>query len=161
MLSCEQHLDNLLRHIDLVRQAGVLLGKRLMEQGRKDFGRILIARCYEHDKSKFYGIEWRFLHAGNDVPEDDLKLAITQHTETNSHHPEFHGGFNNMPEMDIAEMVCDWYARSQEFGTGFRDWITETAVERFHMDTKSERFGWVMNFVNILLQDSFVKVNNV
>lgn len=158
MLSCEQHLDNLLRHIDMVRQAGVLLGKRLIEQGRKDFGRLLIAKVYEHDSSKFYGIEWKYLHAGNDVAVEDLERAIKQHVETNSHHPEYWGGFHNMPEIAVAEMVCDWYARSQEFGTGLRAWIKETAIERFHIDTSSEQYGWVEQFVDLILEGSFVKV---
>jgi len=157
MLTVEEHLDNLVRHIDLVRQAGLLLGKRLMAQGRKDFGRLLIARCYEHDVSKFKGIEWRFLHAGKDVPKEDLQRAIQQHQETNSHHPEYHGGFENMGELDVAEMVCDWYARSQEFGTGLRDWIKNTAIERFHIDTTSEKYAWVESFVNTMLEDSFAR----
>ncbi len=157
MLSCEQHLDNLLKHIDMVRQAGVLLGKRLMEHGRKDFGRLLIGKCYEHDKSKFYGIEWRYLHAGNDVPKQELERAIKQHVETNAHHPEYWGGIENMPEIAVAEMVCDWYARSQEFGTGLRDWIKDVAIERFHIDTESEQYAWIEKFVDLILQDAFVR----
>lgn len=157
MLSCEQHLDNLLRHIDMVRQAGVLLGKRLIEQGRKDFGRLLIGKVYEHDTSKFYGIEWRYLHAGNDVDLEDLERAVKQHTETNSHHPEYWGSFQNMPEIAVAEMVCDWYARSQEFGTSLRGWIKDTAIERFKIDSASEQYLWVEKYVNLLLEDSFVR----
>ena len=94
MLSCEQHLDNLVRHIDMVRQIGFLLGKRLMEKGRKDFGRLLIGKCYQHDASKFHGIEWKYLHAGSDISKDDLEKAVKQHVETNSHHPEYWGGEN-------------------------------------------------------------------
>lgn len=158
MLNCEQHLDNLIRHIDMVRQAGVLLGRRLMERGRKDFGRLLIAKCYQHDVSKFYGIEWKYLHAGNDVPKIELDRAVTQHVETNQHHPEFWGGIENMPEIAVAEMVADWYARSQEFGTGLRSWITDKAIERFDIDTESEQYAWIMDFVDLLLEGSFVKV---
>jgi hypothetical protein len=157
MFSYEEHLDNLVRHIDLVRQAGLLLGKRLMSQGRKDFGRLLIARCYEHDVSKFKGIEWRFLHAGKSIDKEDLERAVQQHQETNSHHPEYHGGVENMGEMDVAEMVCDWYARSQEFGTGLRDWINNCAIERFKIDKDSEQYRWVVSFVDILLEDTFVR----
>lgn len=157
MLTCEEHLDNLVRHIDLVRQAGLLLGKRLMARGRKDFGRLLIARCYEHDVSKFKGIEWKYLHAGKDVPKEDLERAVLQHQETNSHHPEYHGGFENMGELDVAEMVCDWYARSQEFGTGLRDWVKNSAVSRFKIDTASEQYTWVNNFIDLLLEDHFVR----
>lgn len=159
MLSCEQHLDNLIRHIDMVRQAGVLMGKRLMERGEKDFGRLLIAKCYEHDVTKFYGIEWKYLHAGNDVPKAELERAVQQHVATNPHHPEYWGGLEYMPRIAVAEMVCDWLARSQEFGTGLRDWITEVACERFDIDTESEQYVWIMSFVDIVLEDAFVRSN--
>lgn len=156
-LSPLEHLDNLVRHIDLVRGACLLLGKRLIAQGRLEFGRILIARGFEHDVSKFSGIEWDYLHAGRNVPRDQLDMAIRQHVRTNSHHPEYWGGIENMPEIAVAEMVCDWYARSQEFGTGLREWITSQAVERFHIDLEGERYAWVQQFVGLLLVDHFVR----
>lgn len=156
-LSPQEHLDNLVRHIDLVRGACVLLGKRLMAQGRQEFGRILIARGFQHDVSKFSGIEWDYLHAGRDVPKDELELAVRQHVRTNSHHPEYWGGIENMPEIAVAEMVCDWYARSQEFGTGLRDWITTHAVERFNIAPEGEKYDWVQRFVELLLEDHFVR----
>lgn len=156
-LSPQEHLDNLVRHIDLVRGACLLLGKRLMAQGRQEFGRILIARGFEHDVSKFSGIEWDYLHAGRDVPKEQLELAVRQHTRTNSHHPEYWGGLENMPEIAVAEMVCDWYARGQEFGTGLREWITTQAIERFQIDTAGEQYGWIQKFVALLLEDHFVR----
>src|SRR6185369_7717232 len=100
MLTVEDHLNNLVRHIELVREACLLLGKRLIsEEGRKEFGRILIGNGFVHDASKFAGIEWEYLHAGKDVPKEKLELAIRQHTLTNPHHPEYWGGFENMPEI--------------------------------------------------------------
>jgi hypothetical protein len=155
MLTPEQHLDDLVRHIELVRGACLLLGKRLMAQGRCDFGRLLVARGFTHDASKFSGIEWDYLHAGPNVPAELIELAMRQHTRTNPHHPEYWGGFENMPEISVAEMVCDWYARSAEFGTGLRDWIRTTAIERYQIDTDGERFRWVQDFVNLLLEHSF------
>src|SRR5438309_8877509 len=118
MLTPEEHLDNLIRHIQLVQGAGLLLGKRLIRRGEADFGRLLIARVFVHDATKFYGVEWKYLHAGKDVPEDQLALAIQQHRETNQHHPEYWSGLHRMPDIAVAEMVCDCYARAQEFGTG-------------------------------------------
>jgi hypothetical protein len=157
MYTAEEHLDNLVRHIDMVRSAGLLLGKRLMCQGRKEFGRILIGNVYVHDASKFSGIEWDYLHAGPDSPKEKLDLAVKQHTHTNSHHPEFWGGVDNMPEICIAEMVCDWYARGMEFGTGLRDWINDVAIERYNINTESYKYKQLVGFVNLLLQDSFVR----
>jgi hypothetical protein len=160
VFTAEEHLDNLVRHIDLVRQAGVLLGRRIMARGQRgdeEFGRILIGKVYVHDASKFAGIEWKYLHAGKDVPKEQLDLAIQQHVETNDHHPEFHGGFHQMPDVCIAEMVCDWYARAMEFGTGLRDWIENQAVQRFNIDTDSPEYKRLQEFVDILLEDSFVR----
>jgi Family of unknown function (DUF5662) len=157
VFTAEEHLDNLVRHIDLVRQGGVLLGRRLVARGQKEFGRILIGNVYVHDASKFSGIEWDYLHAGKDVPRDKLDLAVKQHVTTNSHHPEYWGGFENMPDIAIAEMVCDWYARAMEFGTGLRDWIAETAVDKFKIKLNSPEYKKVQEFVGILLEDSFVR----
>jgi len=158
MFSPEEHLDNLVRHIDLVREACLLLGKRLMSQGREDFGRLLIARGFVHDASKFHGIEWDFLHAGPEVAAEGLRLAITQHRRTNSHHPEYWGGIDNMPEICVAEMVCDWYARSQEFGTGLREWIDKEAVPKYCLSRDSEAYRWIQGFIDVLLRSSFGRV---
>lgn len=157
MLSLEEHLDNLIRHIDLVRNACILLGKRLIKQDKVDLGRMLIARGFKHDNSKFYGIEWSYLHAGNDIPKENLEFAISQHVATNDHHPEFHSGIENMSEICLCEMVCDWYARSQEFGTGLRDWIDEVALAKFAIKKNSKTHKNIMKYVNLLLEDSFVK----
>jgi hypothetical protein len=62
-----------------------------------------------------------------------------------------------MPEIAVAEMVCDWYARSHEFGTSLRDWIKTEAVDRFKIDLESEQYKWINSFVNILLEDRFVR----
>jgi hypothetical protein len=126
-----------------------------MRGGEKEFGRLLIARVFVHDASKFYGIEWKYLHAGNDVPPEQLELAITQHRETNEHHPEYWGGVNRMPELAVAEMVCDWYARAQEFGTGLRDWIKTHALDRFQIGKGSLQYQWIMKFVDLLLEGPF------
>ena len=157
MLTPEEHLDNLVRHIELVREAGLLLGKRLMRRGEEEFGRRLIARVFVHDASKFYGAEWKYLHAGKDVPPDQLALAVAQHRETNQHHPEYWGGLHRMPEIAVAEMVCDWYARAQEFGTGLRDWIGGPATERFRIDPGSPQHRWITGFVDLLLEDHFIR----
>ncbi len=152
----EQHLDNLLRHIELVREAGILLGKRLMAQGRPDFGRLLIAKVHEHDLSKFFGIEWEFLHRPKEaVNKVDLERAIKQHQNTNRHHPEYHGGFDKMDEIDVAEFVCDVYARSTEFGTSVRDWIESKAVIRYNINTDGDRYRWLQAFLKLLLDEPF------
>ncbi len=155
MFDIERHLEDLTGHIGMVRDAGLKLGGRLIDQGRTDFGRLLIARCHTHDASKFYGVEWDYLHVGPDVDKTMLLLAIKQHTSTNSHHPEFHGGVANMPELDVAEMVCDCYARSQERGTAIREWFTKEAVQKYNIDLEGRQWKWINNFLDLLLLSSF------
>ena len=132
-------------------------GQAADRRDRQELGRILIAHGFTHDASKFQGIEWEYLHAGRDVPKDCLELAMKHHTRTNPHHPEYWGGFEQMPEVYVAEMACDWYARAMEFGTGLRDWIASTAVGRFGIDTNGERYRWLTGFVDMLLEDQFAR----
>lgn len=155
MFTVEQHLDDLTRHIGLVRDACVLMGTRIINRGQIDFGRQLIGRGHIHDASKFQGIEWQYLHVGSDVDGNMMNLAIHQHVTTNTHHPECHGGIQNMPKIDVAEMVCDCYSRSQEFGTNIREWFTKVAVEKYNIDLEGKQWKWIQEFLNVLLQSSF------
>ncbi len=155
MLTIEDHIDNLVRHINLVREACLLLGTRLIKAGEENFGRLLIAKGFQHDVSKFYGVEWDFLHAGKDVPKKQLELAIKQHVATNDHHPEYHGTFDDMPALCVAEFLCDVYARSQEFGTNLREWIEEDAVKKYEIDTKGDNYKLLNKYLDILLENHF------
>lgn len=153
-LSLVEHLSNLTRHIDLVREACELLGERLIEKGETELAVQLIARGYKHDNSKFHGLEWKFLHQG-EVAGEDLQVAQQAHILNNDHHPEFWGTIHSMPDVAVAEMVADWYARSQEFGTSLRDWIEEKALEKYEFKKSDEIFGKIMVFVDLLLVNYF------
>lgn len=152
-----EHIENLCRHIDLVRENCLLLGKRLIEKGEEQLGVQLIARGYKHDNTKFFGIEFDYLHVGPDVPDKELKYAVDVHQSGNDHHPEYWGGFEEMPRIAVAEMTCDWLARAQEFGTALRDWIDEKAVQKYNINKRGKRYKWIKEFVDLLLQDSFKK----
>jgi hypothetical protein len=154
MLTQAEHLDNLVRHIELVRNNGLVLGKKLISKGQEEFGRILIANCFVHDASKIYGIEWEYLHAGKDVDADKLELAISQHVHTNNHHAEYWGGFEYMPGIAIAEMVCDIHARGQEFGTGTMDWIEDVFIEKYKVK-KDRKYKQMIEFVKMLTENHF------
>ena len=62
-----------------------------------------------------------------------------------------------MPEIAVAEMVCDWYARSQEFGNGLREWIAAQAVEKYQINLAGEQYGWVKRCVELVLEEQFVR----
>jgi hypothetical protein len=147
-----------LRHQRNVEENTLLLGERLIEKGEVQFGIHLITRGRVHDVSKLSGIEFEYLDPKH--PErDKMALAIEQHNRTNDHHPEFWGGIKYMPRHAIAEMVCDWKARSSEFGRSLFDWIEGdadyTAMKRFGFTKDDAIYALIMEFANLLCDQPF------
>lgn len=153
----EEHIADLASHIRRVQDNAMTLATALIERGRSEFARVLLAKASVHDASKWHGIEWQYLHRGPDVDSAGLQAAIDQHQKTNDHHPEYWGGFENMPEICIAEMVCDWLARSQEFATGLREWVQKVAAERYDFHGCRENADLVWEFIEMLLPVKFAK----
>lgn len=110
-------------HISLVQTHMVNLSKIL------PYGKELVERGAKHDESKWSeeemipyiwlthyhkckrdGIKLIYPHG----VEDEIKKAIAHHVTHNRHHHEFHRDPNNMNEIDLIEMACDWTAMSQE-----------------------------------------------
>ena len=151
-----EHIKSLLRHVDNVRDACILLAERLIKQDEVQFARILISNSLLHDASKFKGIEWEDLRVGGD--SDKLKAAYVQHISTNPHHPEYWGGIKNMPRIYIAEMVCDWFARSSEAATDLRAWIKNEAIPKYKMSPQGKTYKVIKEFVDILLDKPLTRI---
>lgn len=125
-----ENLDKItlvLDHIQNVQKNCYKLGLKLIRAGDVEFGRMLIANGQIHDNSKFSGIEFDHLFTGDPLLNDVVK----HHATTNQHHPEYWGGIKKMPDVYIAEMVCDCAARSAEFGTDVRLWFSEKATVKY------------------------------
>lgn len=151
-------IDKIARHITNVQENCVVLGKKLIGLGEIELGRQLIANGFIHDNSKFYGVEWEHLDhytGGETVDKDKLEIAVKNHNHTNKHHPEAWGGIKNMPRLYIAEMVCDWAARSAEFGSSVHDWISGGAMKRFEFNKNTKVYKEIMFFVNLLVDKPF------
>src|SRR5271157_5839234 len=111
----EEKLETLLRHVEEVQKNCQLLGGKLIQAGEFELARRLIAAGFLHDQSKFHGLEW--MHLTKPDSDDELVPAVIQHhVSTNLHHPEYWDCIKNMPQQYLAEMVCDWKARSGELG---------------------------------------------
>ena len=122
----------------------------------------LIARAKVHDASKFGPEEripyvWitefhRCRHGGTpfNYPqgmEGKVNLAIAHHMMTNRHHPEYHADPNDMSDVDLIEMICDWTAMSQEFGQdggSARGWADKTIGIRVHFNDAIREFIYGM-----------------
>lgn len=146
-------LEIILRHKENVRDACERLGKKLIKKGEIDFGIRLIAAGWPHDNSKFFGVEWQGLLQKED--KDLLKNAIINHQLTNSHHPQFFDGIENMPRIALAELVCDLYARAIEFGTNLRDFIDEVYAPKHNLTPRCKISKIIKEFVDLLLEEPF------
>jgi hypothetical protein len=118
----------------------------------------LIERAQIHDASKFGPEEYipyvwlteyhRCRRTGEpfEYPEGvakSVELAIHHHVTTNRHHPEFHADPNDMSDVDLIEMVCDWTAMAQEFdqdGGSARGWADKTIGERVDFNPQKRLF---------------------
>ena len=153
--------EDIIKHKKMVLDNCLLLGEYLISKGKIELGTQLLKRGCEHDNSKFDRDEFRklsqilkqeskqcFTNAQTQLSNDEKK-AIKYHWDHNRHHPEF---FENpseeMTELDIIEMVCDWYARSLQFGTDFIPFIMERQENRFHFSDKC--FAKILKYCNLI-----------
>lgn len=154
MKTVNEKIGDITRHINNVKDNCLLLGDRLINRGKKEQGRLLIANGFIHDNSKFYGVEWDYLNDNTGDPEL-LKIAVSQHTRTNPHHPEYWGGIDAMPSLYIAEMICDWKARAGERGTSLQDWIENGAAKKFDYTVDCEIYRKIVYYADILCDKPF------
>lgn len=146
-----EKLRTLMRHIEDVIKNCEILGFKLIDEGEFELGLQIIANGYKHDQSKFKGIEW--LHLTKPDEDDELlTIAIRAHNSTNHHHPECWDGIKNMPQAYIAEMVCDWKARSSELGTDLKDWIDTKATKKYSFSKKDKVYKDILRYIDLLLE---------
>jgi hypothetical protein len=143
-------------HIERVRRCLALLAKVT------GYEEELAERARAHDASKFgpeervpyvWLTEYHRCRRGGEpfeYPEgvaERVKRAIHHHVTTNRHHPEFHADPNNMSDVDLIEMVCDWTAMAQEFGQdggSARGWADKTIGKRVAFNAEKRRFIYGM-----------------
>lgn len=126
------------------------------------YGAELVQRAKLHDLSKFgpeekvpYTCLTEFHRCRHfeepfsypDGMEDRVKAAIQHHVTCNRHHPEFHSDPNDMSDVDLIEMVCDWTAMAQEFqqdNGSARGWADKTIGKRVHWNDDRRDFIYRM-----------------
>lgn len=141
-------------HIERVRKCLKLLSEIT------PYGEELLERAKSHDASKFSAEErvpyvWlseyhRRRRNGEpfEYPKgiaDRVKRAILHHVTSNRHHPEFHADPNDMTDVDLIEMVCDWTAMAQEFDQddgSARGWADKTIGTRVFLNEQKRKFAY-------------------
>jgi hypothetical protein len=141
------------------------LADKLVEIGENELARELVVNGFTHDLSKFEDEEFEILADPTACPEQ-LRQVSKKHAKRkrNKHHPDsdFWGGsIHRMTRLYVAEMVCDWKARSNEFGSSLREWIDGPAAERFKFTKEDPIYKEIMFFVDLLCDKPFASLGDV
>lgn len=152
------HIQETLLHKSFVIKSCLKMSNYLIENGKSDLAVALLKRANIHDNSKLVGPELELLSSiyGNQSAflnptvklSNQEKEVIEKHWENNRHHPEHFNNYEKMSELDILEMVCDWYARSMQYGTDFLDFVRVRQETRFHFS--DELFEKIYKYCEIL-----------
>lgn len=113
-----------------------------------------LSKYEQHERAGYIFLTWWHYCKKNQIPfeypsgvEQLVEQSVQHHITNNVHHPETHADCNSMSELDIVEMVCDWTAISQEYGSpsckAFVDknlhrWAFNDAVKIFIYETIAE-----------------------
>ena len=146
-------------HIDRVKN-----NIRKIISARKDLdSKALMARAKIHDKSKYSDEEYvpyvwlswyhKEKNAGRKFGypkgiKDKIKKSAKRHVTINRHHTNFHSNIKNMTDVDIAEMVADWAAMSQELDNSLREWADDNVGGRWKFS--GEQTKLIYDLVDIL-----------
>ena len=163
-------------HKEYVKRSIEKLAKYLEEHGAKNHARRLRYRGETHDNSKIgytgnlpeddrrkkkedYDDELHALSrivSSKELMKDTNrelsileKEAIQLHWKNNSHHPEHFESVLDMTTLDVMEMVCDWHARSVQWGTNLLEYAQNSQKNRFHFP--EWMYQQVIFYCNILL----------
>jgi hypothetical protein len=157
-----EKIRGITRHMRNVENNCLILGEKLIMRGEIELGHDLIANGFVHDASKFHGIEWDNMAPGTTTGEESaklkMKMAVNHHRKINPHHPEYWGEIQKMPRVYIAEMVCDWKARSEEFGSSLKDYIDELATKRWGFVKDDKTYKEIISFVDLLCEKPFEQI---
>lgn len=151
-------IKDTLVHKELVMQCGYKMCEYLSENNKDDLALELINRIIVHDNSKFtkselYGLSTIFNRSALIDPtvllSPQQQDVIQTHWYNNRHHPEYFDDVSEMLEIDIIEMVCDWYARSIQCNTDLISFIEIRQENRFHFPEKI--YKKIIEYCNVLL----------
>jgi len=145
----QQYLDNFITHKQLVLKYTTILGKHFLAEGNA-IGIRLIANGYIHDIEKFLPLSIKYFSK----PGEDCRLVSNRHYEKTQHHPEYWEGIQNMPELFLAEMVCDWMARSMEYKDDIFKWMEGPALKRYNFTKDDEVYNSIIKFINIINENT-------
>lgn len=141
----QEYVDYIEEHIANVKTAFQEYGDRLCQE--LNISKFELEKnIYKHDMSKFSDEEFDayrnyFFPCSNEEKDEEIfDLAWKHHYEHNPHHPQYWRKDNyimDMPNIYIAEMLCDWEAMSMKFHDNtYEYYMKERDIKPFSEKTK-------------------------
>lgn len=135
------HLKELVTHKKILIDSCYKLATYFLQNGNEELALNIMRRAFVHDISKISADEFHSLNAfgsyskysiNKDISfSEEEKIFLNKHWAANKHHPEHWTNINDMEEIDLIEMVCDWHARSVEFENDLLEYIEHRQKTRF------------------------------
>lgn len=149
-MDIEARKNKIMTHIDFVQRNMARLANH--DKIGAVFGLQLARNSYLHDNSKLWGVEFEYLNEDTKQDKPELFLAaLNHHRKTNKHHPEFWPqGIWDMPQVYIAEMVCDCVARGQELCTDLEDWFSVVMPKKYNFGENDKVFDDIQKYFSYL-----------
>ena len=154
-----EQIDETFIHKKIVMDSCLKMAHFLHTANQDDLAIELLRRALIHDNSKlnekellaFSRLENKksSLKDPNSVFDEETKQIIEIHWKSNRHHPEFFSNVNNMNEIDLIEMCCDWHARSIQYNTDLLEFARTRQENRFHFN--QENFEKIIFYCEILV----------
>lgn len=159
-----KQIEDTVNHKKLFLDSANLMFNLLLEIGENDLALGVIRRASVHDNSKFSDIEIEALSQISEKQENkdgftnpEYKLnneqleLIKTHWKHNRHHPEHFNSIYDMNTLDILEMICDWHARSKEYGTDLIEFVIKRQANRFNFP--SDLFKAILGICIIMVTE--------
>ncbi len=138
--------DRLLKQVEVHDQS------KLEEPERTPYVEITWRHKLENEKGEYDPYNGKGYQTPGQLEKEEENDATMHHITSNSHHPEYHledkkdanvdmddrskselVDASLMPEIDVAEMVADWQAMSEELQTNTaREWFDKQKDKRWH-----------------------------
>ena len=84
--------------------------------------------------------------------EQALEMEVEHRKQCRDHEGRLFESYKDMNEIDMLEMICDWYARNRQFDSGnFIDFVSTTQKDRFQLD--EETFEKIIEYCRVLDED--------
>jgi len=148
-----KHIQRVQKNIELLVSAFPLLDPVVM--ARKSCEHDLV-KFREPELTPYIWMTEKYRRENLKLPEleisDDLQKqmdqAVQHHYKSCPHHPENHSDITGMSLEDIAEMVADWHAMSQEFGSSTKTWADNNIEKRWKFSPEQKDI--IYQFIAIL-----------